>query len=140
MLRWVIENKLARGRRPGYVGEHGTPVPKSEVEHWINEVKMFGVRSIICLLANDQLKWYADLPTDLISFYRTAGFAVAHIPACDHRTPPLTDQHLEKIWEAYQTLPKPVLVHCSAGIDRTGLAVEYITRRLELTGDRRGRC
>ena len=133
MLRWVIENKLVRARRPGYVGEQATPVPRAEVDHWIDEVKLFGVRSIICLLAEDQLKWYADLPADLISFYRTAGFTVAHVPARDHQTPPLTDQHLEKIWEAYQTLPKPVLVHCSAGMDRTGRAVEYITRRLEVT-------
>jgi protein tyrosine phosphatase (PTP) superfamily phosphohydrolase (DUF442 family) len=103
------------------------------VDEWIGEVKAFGVRSIICLLARDQLKWYADLPGGLISYYRATGFTVAHIPALDHQIPPLTQEHLEKISEAYETLTKPVLVHCSAGIDRTGRAVEYITRGLEAT-------
>jgi len=133
MIEWVLENELARGRRPGYSGERGVPVPRAAVDGWIGEVRVSGVRSIICLLAEDQLRWYADLPTDLISYYRTAGFSVAHVPARDHQSPPLTDQHLEKIWDAYRTLTKPVLVHCSAGIDRTGCAIEYIMRRLGVT-------
>ena len=44
--------------------------------------------------------------------------------------PALSEDDLQKIWAAYQALPKPVLVHCSAGIHRTGLAVYYIQKRL----------
>jgi protein-tyrosine phosphatase len=131
---WVIPNVLARSSRPGYSGERGQPVPRAEVDAWAAEARAFGIKSIVCLLADDQLPLYSQLPTGLISYYRDAGFSVEHIPAQDHQHPPLSQDHLDKIWAAYRELPKPVLVHCSAGIDRTGRAIEYIKRRLSEKG------
>jgi protein tyrosine phosphatase len=130
MLRWVIDNQLARGRRPGYSGERGALVRQTEVDAWVEEVRSFGVKSIICLLAEDQLVLYSTLPSDLLTYYQQAGFSVAHVSARDHQSPPLTESHLKRIWEAYESLPKPVLIHCSAGVDRTGRAVEYIRERV----------
>ena len=130
MPRWVLENNLARSSRPGYGGEKGQPVPKSEVDDWMMEAKELGIVSIICLLGEDQLNFYDELPGGLVSYYRSFGFAVEHVPALDHQDPPLTDNHLERIWSAYQSLEKPVLIHCSAGIDRTGMTVEHIQKRL----------
>ena len=126
MPRWVAKNSLARSSRPGYGGERGQPVPKSEVDAWMKEAKELGIASIICLLAEDQLTLYDELPGGLVSYYRSFGFAVEHVPAMDHQQPPLSDDHLERIWSAYQSLEKPVLIHCSAGIDRTGMAVQHI--------------
>ena len=72
-----------------------------------------GIRSIICLLADDQLNLYDDVPGGLLSHYRAAGFTVEHVPARDHQHPPLTRQHLDEIWRAYESLPKPILVHAA---------------------------
>lgn len=120
MAEWVIPAKLARGCRPGYTSERGVQVEQNEVNLWIQQVKSQGVKSIICLLGPDQLSLYNRLPCGLIEYYRQYCFQVEHIPAIDRRSPPLSDEQLRQVWKAYQKLPKPVLVHCSAGIDRSG--------------------
>jgi len=125
MFEWVIEDKLARWHRPGY---SSTKVSQDEVDKWIERVKSEGIKSIICLLNEEQLDYYNTLPNGLIDYYQQQGFHVAHIPAPDLQKPPLSDEQLQKALEAYQKLPKPVLVHCSAGIDRTGAAIKHITR------------
>jgi protein tyrosine phosphatase (PTP) superfamily phosphohydrolase (DUF442 family) len=131
MLSEVMRDKLYRSSRPGYSGERAEPVPQATVDEWIRQIKAHGIKSVICLLGDDQLDLYDDLPHGLISHYRSAGFAAAHVPATDHRRPPLSDDELEGVWRAYQALPKPVVIHCSAGVDRTGSAVTYIKRKSE---------
>jgi hypothetical protein len=42
-----------------------------------------------------------------------------------------SDRELEKAWEAYCRLEKPVLIHWNAGIGRTGKAVPYIKQKLK---------
>src|SRR5918995_2162801 len=87
-VEWVIVHTLARGRRPGYF--QGRSVPRAVVDAWIARVRMLGVKSIVCLLAEDQLAYYDQLETDLISCYRRAGFEVAQVSASDYQTPQLS--------------------------------------------------
>jgi Protein-tyrosine phosphatase len=129
MFQWSIKGKLARGRRPGVEGKRGSQVPKLVVDSWIKEAKKTGIRSILCLLDERQLRFYEKLRVDLVSYYRSKGLNVVHINAPNMRKPPLSDLHLKEVWIAYRHLENPVLVHCSAGIGRTGAAVRYIKAR-----------
>ncbi len=131
MPSWVLEANLARSSRPGYAGERDLPVSEEAVRTWVAEVKSFGVRSIICLLGPDHLPLYSALGMSLPEFYAAAGFNVEHVPVVDHKHPPLSVAERDAVWAAYQLLPKPILVHCSAGIDRTGSAVAYICSMLK---------
>ena len=122
MPEWVRQGVLARSGRPG----GGLSALEQDVDAWLAEVRGMGIRSIVCLLDDQQLRHYAALPGGLLEHYRRAGFHVGHVPVPDRQTPPIAPEDLEAIDRLFRRLPKPVLVHCWAGIDRTGAAVDYL--------------
>ena len=130
-MKWIIEGTLAISPRPGYSPGLEMNVSARVVDLWIESLKERGIRSIICLLGEDQLPLYRSALTDgLIGYYIEKGFYVEHIPTNDGLTKPYTLQQLDEAWAAFRRLPLPVLVHCSAGHDRTGRVVEVILERL----------
>lgn len=137
-MQWVVPRALARSSRPGYLSGAREPIGRSVVDGWIEMAKALGIRSIVCLLADEHLRLYASLGEALPSYYRRHGFEVVHLPVRDLQRPPLDDATLARIGDAYAVLPKAVLVHCSAGIDRTGAAVQYLQRRFGLGASTKG--
>lgn len=111
--------------RPGYPA---SKVNEAEVAKWCSRVDRLGVKTILCLMDQSQLAYYESLPGGLLEYYRRAGFHVIHRPVKDHLDPPVPENILVACLSDFLVAQKPVLVHCSAGQDRTGAVVNYLQR------------
>ena len=132
MIRVEIPSQLLACARPGYDFGRNEPVSRDAVKAWLKEVTGQGARSILCLLAAQHLRLYDHAqPGGLLAAYQQAGLEVGHVPVGDHRKPPLTERQLRRVFRLFERLPKPVLVHCSAGLDRTGAAVAFIKAQVQ---------
>jgi protein tyrosine phosphatase (PTP) superfamily phosphohydrolase (DUF442 family) len=131
-FQWVIKGRLARGPRPrnGKKKNWSSQVSKSTVDRWIKSAKSIGIRSVICLLDERPLNLYQRLPLGLPSYVRRKGLKVEHVPV---RLQPgsVPTKQLRAVWQAYQRLPKPILVHCSAGRKRSKTAASYLLRKIQ---------
>jgi len=130
--RWVRNGELARSSRPGYPDRDVGP---ESVAGWLRQVRGMGIRSVVVLLTDEEISsYYSRLPDGLLGLYRQSGLRVKHIPIRDPAHYPEgyeeLRENLGRIYEAFKELPKPVLIHCSAGCDRTGRAVDWIQERL----------
>jgi len=127
-MEWVKEDILGRSAAPGY-SPFGGPIQRADVDYWIEEAQGLGAVSIICLLSERELDKYQEALGDeggLLRFYESRGFQVFSVPVEEHKEPELDPDELRAVEEAFKKAEKPVLIHSSAGLDRTGAAVEHL--------------
>lgn len=118
------DEKLIFGsQRPGYPGKF---VQRQVADDWLAFMKSQGVRRVVCLLADDELKYYPTLSGGLLGLYAgTFGEDnVLWAPTADRKLPGAEAlRHiLHFLYDAALKGEKTV-VHCSAGLGRTGLVL-----------------
>ena len=121
---WLPKLQIGRAYRPGY-GMHHTVIPPEVVSEWIIGIRAIEARSVICLLSKPELEWYSHLPGGLLGTYQAAGLEAVSIPVpMDPGV--LTAKNLKQLEESFIRLPKPVVIHCHAGLVRSGAAVAHL--------------
>jgi hypothetical protein len=145
ILCWPLPGLLACAQRPlrdhpVYArcspGQSPPPLPPEArplVEAWVQRVLDAKVRSVICLLVPAQLdKYYVQgglgLPGGgLLEYYELQGLKVRRRGMTDYQRP--TDDEMRQVLKDFDQLPPPVLVHCSAGIDRTTPVAAFLVEQ-----------
>lgn len=131
---WLPSLALGRASRPGWDWLGDAPVPTAVVDQWVETIKAHGVQSVICLLSQEELNWYSEVPGGLLGRYQHRGIGTASVPVPLNRRPLLTEGDLDAIVQAFEDLSKPVVVHCSAGMVRSGKAVRHLAALLADSG------
>lgn len=144
VLVWLLDGSLACSQRPlrchpQYGGRNSLPPEtKPLVTEWVELVKSLGIRSIISLLEEQQHEKYyirggLELhPGGLYGYYRSQGFEFCAVPIVDSPRSVKSNEGrvlLERVSQAFDRMTKPVLLHCSAGIDRTSPVAAYIVSK-----------
>ncbi len=107
-------------QRPGYPDR---VVSEVAVEEWINFVKVNGIKRVVCLLPDYQLSYYNSLPSGLLGKYCETFCEdnILHTPVEDyHLVDRDTLRRIIEFLKESDLLGKPVVVHCSGGLGRTG--------------------
>jgi hypothetical protein len=145
LVIWVIPNQLACAHRPlrhhPKFGGSGVSLPSAsaaDVTRWVERVVALGFNGLICLMHHKEIAHYAHLDLGapgIIALYHSKGLEVCHLPWDDPKHRPshakgsfraeLTRIRANAL-ECFKKLRKPVLIHCSAGIDRSSPVCAYI--------------
>ncbi len=144
LLVWVIPSGLACAHRPlrhhPHYGGSGQPIPREAkplISDWVEQIRLEGIASIISFMHDRDVRCYREIDlggVNLIEFLAHEGFPLCPLPWEDpehSRTDRAVKRaKLEQVrkdaLEAYERLPKPVLLVCSAGIDRSAPVAAYI--------------
>src|SRR5579859_3373855 len=125
----------------GVLAASSIPVSEADIRSLHNQ----GIRAIVSLIEYP-LTNFSELPTSL---FEALNITYYHSPIPDQHAPELTQaQDIVRFIQTMREQQRPVLVHCHAGIGRTGtiLRAYYLTQgyRLEeaahLVRQRRPQC
>lgn len=140
---WIIPDELACSHRPlryhqlfGGSARSLAPDAAPYVRDWADMIATYGIESIICLMSATEVGFYRDLElgtSDLIAFYESR-FEVRHLPwedpahsKTDHSIIEARKREIRvAALDAFDALLRPVLLHCSAGVDRSAPIAAYI--------------
>jgi hypothetical protein len=144
LVHWVIPDALGCAHRPlryhpRYAGSR-VRLPADTIVligEWTERVRAGGIKSILSLMHDGDLDCYAGLDlgaANLIEHFRMQGFTVAHHPYEDpaHKGSSAEERRATLLrirpiaLASYDSLPKPVLIQCSAGQDRSAPVAAFI--------------
>lgn len=86
-------------------------------EQFEHRIRFYGIKTVVNLRGeNTDKEWYrAELKAASATMVQHIDFRLSAV----HE---VSDEKLERLAELLQNAPKPILVHCEAGADRSGLA------------------
>ena len=149
LVIWVLEGQLACAQRP--LRDHPkfggraplAPEAKTEVEEWVARIVALGFRGLICLSHSKELCYYDALklhPNGLLGFCEAAGLQVRHLPWLDPAHAPNAEERKRRLAQvhhiklqaklAFDAMAKPLVLFCSAGIDRSPPVAAFIAASL----------
>lgn len=79
-------------------------------------IQRYGIRTVINLRGPSERRWYRD------EVATTEKLSAQHLDFRMRASRQLTPDESERLIALLKGAPKPVLIHCKAGADRTGLA------------------
>lgn len=111
------DEPIAHGAcRPGYAP--GSP-QEGAIDHWATAMRDAGIERVCCLLHRPQLARYLDLLGRYESLFGPD--RVCHAPVKDyHLADPATVDRVVSFLRAADRADEPTVVHCAAGLGRTG--------------------
>ncbi|NHT77805.1 dual specificity protein phosphatase family protein [Rhizobiaceae bacterium CRRU44] len=108
----VIEGELYRSAQPS----------SASLERY---VRRYGIKTVINLRGPERREnWYTD------EIATASRLGVNHVDFSMSATREVTQETADKLVEIMKTAPKPILIHCKSGADRSGIAAALYSHKI----------